>query len=36
MKKNKNRVIKIDASKEIEVISKKILNITLEKINETI
>ncbi len=33
---NSNRVIKIDASKDIEVISKELLKITLEKINEVI
>lgn len=36
LKKNEDRIVKIDASEEIELISKKILNITLEKINETI
>ena len=36
MKKNEDRIVKIDASEEIELISKKILSITLEKINEAI
>ena len=36
MEKNKDRIVKIDASEKIELISKKILNITLEKINEVI
>tara|TARA_Y200000002_G_C22635703_1_gene644545 strand:+ start:288 stop:941 length:654 start_codon:yes stop_codon:yes gene_type:complete len=36
LKKNEDRIVKIDASEEIELISKKILNITLEKINEAI
>ena len=36
MKKNEDRIVKIDASEEIELISKKILNITLEKINEAV
>ena len=36
LKKNEDRIVKIDASEEIELISKKILNITLEKINETV
>ena len=36
LKKNENRIVRIDASEEIELISKKILNITLEKINEAI
>ena len=36
MEENKDRIVKIDASEKIELISKKILNITLEKINEVI
>ena len=36
LKKNEGRIVKIDASEEIELISKKILNITLEKINEAV
>ena len=36
MEENKDRIVKIDASENIELISKKILNITLEKINEVI
>ena len=36
LKKNEDRIVKIDASEEIELISKKILNITLEKINEAV
>jgi dTMP kinase len=36
LKKNKNRIVKIDASEKVELISKKILTITLEKINEAI
>ena len=36
LKKNENRIVRIDASEEIELISKKILNITLEKINEAV
>ena len=36
LKKNENRIVRIDASEEKELISKKILNITLEKINEAI
>ena len=36
LKKNEDRIVKIDASEEIELISKKILSITLEKINEAI
>ena len=36
MEENKDRIVKIDASEKIELISKKILNITLEKINEII
>ena len=36
LKKNEDRIVKIDASEEIELISKKILNIALEKINEAV
>jgi len=36
LKKNEDRIVKIDASEEIELISKKILSITLEKINEAV
>ena len=36
LKRNKDRIVKIDASQKIELISKKILTITLEKINEAI
>ena len=36
LKKNENRIVRIDASEEKELISKKILNITLEKINEAV
>ena len=36
MEENKDRIVKIDASEKIELISKKILDITLEKINEVI
>lgn len=36
LKRNKDRIVKIDASEKVELISKKILTITLEKINEAI
>tara|TARA_A100001015_G_C14620760_1_gene567821 strand:+ start:18 stop:671 length:654 start_codon:yes stop_codon:yes gene_type:complete len=36
LKKNEDRIVKIDASEEIELISKKILSLTLEKINEAV